>query len=141
MVHLKAVIFDYGNVLSRTQAPEAREEMARRIGLTQERFDHLYWKFRDDYNKGTMNGVTYWEKIAADDGVLVSRNQIQLLIDMDNASWSHPNELTVEWAKQLSSLGFRLGICPICHRFRTFLSLAARGYQHLNMVLTLANWE
>ena len=61
---IEAVIFDYGKVLSNPEDPDAQRKLIALTGLERPDFDHHYWRHRNAYNQGHLNGRTYWEKIA-----------------------------------------------------------------------------
>ena len=119
----KAVIFDYGNVLSLEQSKSAAEEMARLCHMDLQDFEKHYWDLRLDYDRGDFDGVGYWQKVGERGGATLSPAEIQKLIDIDNRSWSHPNEEILRWARALKANGTKLAILsnmPI--DFRRFLS-------------------
>ena len=63
---VRAVIFDYGMVLSQAQEPSALNNLLAITGLDRDTFDGHYWTHRHAYDMGKLNGRTYWPKFAAD---------------------------------------------------------------------------
>src|ERR1700735_3217917 len=55
-VALRAVIFDYGRVLTGPPDPAAYAELMRITGLTADRLDQFYWKDRNAYDEGKLGG-------------------------------------------------------------------------------------
>ncbi|MBL8228889.1 MAG: hypothetical protein JNL98_10445 [Bryobacterales bacterium] len=53
---IKAVIFDYGMVLSRPQLHEPLERMVALTGLHHEQFSAIYWENRLAYDRADLNG-------------------------------------------------------------------------------------
>ncbi len=53
---VRAVVFDYGNVLCLEQTPEDMKGMALVCGIPHERFSELYWKLRPPYDRGDIDG-------------------------------------------------------------------------------------
>jgi len=51
---LRAVVFDYGMVLTGPQDPEAHRAMVRITGLPVARFESLYWADRHAYDEGKL---------------------------------------------------------------------------------------
>src|SRR5207237_7571202 len=49
---VRAVVFDYGNVLCLEQTLEDMKGMALVCGIPHERFSGLYWKLRPPYDRG-----------------------------------------------------------------------------------------
>ena len=62
---LRAVIFDYGIVLTGPPDAEAWAAMLRITGLPQERFEPLYWSNRIALDEGKLTGIGYWQKFCA----------------------------------------------------------------------------
>jgi len=104
-LEIKAVFFDYGNVLCMPQLPSDLEEMSFCLRADNPTFVEAYWHFRDQFDLGALTGEDYWSKIAKRCGVSVSNKQINRLIDLDNIGWSRPNELIAGWAGRLRESG------------------------------------
>jgi putative hydrolase of the HAD superfamily len=110
---VRAVVFDYGNVLSIEQTPEDMKGMSLVCGIPHERFSELYWKLRPPYDRGALDGPAYWTAVVAQQ-VLgqqkpgLSRDQIATLIKLDSESITRPNQAAVQWAELLHHEGFPL---------------------------------
>ena len=61
---IRAVIFDYGEVLSSAPDPNVVTSMAGILGVNQERFRQLYASLRHAYDRGDMTASEYWTKLA-----------------------------------------------------------------------------
>jgi len=109
-IHIKGIIFDYGNVLSLPQQTEAIAKMASVCGLPGPRFEDLYWRLRPDYDLGEINGPSYWNLFARQAGISLTDEQITQLIQFDCESWALPNEHTVRWVMHLHGQGIRLAL-------------------------------
>ncbi|MFN3322000.1 MAG: HAD family hydrolase [Bryobacteraceae bacterium] len=107
---LKAVIFDYGRVLTEDQDPEQLAAMQRIAGLPPGRLRELYWAYRPVYDRGGMAGPDYWTAIARDAGTEFTPDQIAALIQADNLSWSRINAEMLAWAQALAGAGIRTAI-------------------------------
>ena len=107
---LRAVVFDYGLVLSAPQDAVACQEMVQTTGLSPEAFKHYYWSNRDDFDRGAMYGPTYWEKIASDAGIRLSAEQTSRLLVLDARAWMSLNEPALAWAQQVRAAGMKIGI-------------------------------
>ena len=104
------VLFDYGGVISQPQ-PEAEVALlARAAGSTVEDFVAAYWAHRLDYDRGELDGVTYWQKVAASLGRSFSAADIAELIGLDIASWLHLRPGTVTLIEDLAAAGRRLSL-------------------------------
>jgi len=110
MATIKAVLFDYGRVLSGPPDPAAREEMKQILGVDEERFRAIYWKHRDDYDRGTLNSVAYWEQVARDLHQPLDAKKLSALVAADNAVWTQPNQAMIDWAAALQRAGIQTGV-------------------------------
>jgi putative hydrolase of the HAD superfamily len=107
---LRAVIFDYGLVLSGPPEPNARARLLQISGLAPEVFDTCYWRYRLDYDRGTLNGHTYWPTIARDAGISFSSNQIADLIEQDVLLWATVDPIMLEWVNLVRGRGLKVAI-------------------------------
>jgi putative hydrolase of the HAD superfamily len=110
MSKFDAVIFDYGNVLSLEQAPDLIEKMAAMLNIGVAEFEHQYWHFRAEYDRGIFDGAQYWQHISEAVKVELSSDEVVRLIETDNRSWSRPNELIVRWAHSLRYHNIKIAI-------------------------------
>ncbi len=107
---LRAVIFDYGLVLSGPANPAAHARLLQLTGLAPEVFDTHYWKYRLDYDRGTLNGRTYWQTIGRDTGLSLTAEQISALIEQDVLLWSSLNPVMLDWVVRVQAAGFKTAI-------------------------------
>jgi len=107
---IQAVIFDYGNVLSCPQNNSDVNAMAERCDIPIERFHDFYWKFRPAYDRGELNGASFWTSVTAQEGRRPTPEEISELISLDIQSWLHINQATMRWAEQLHRAGIRLAL-------------------------------
>jgi len=105
---VRAVVFDYGNVLCLEQTLEDMKGMALVCGIPHERFSDLYWKLRPPYDRGDIDGPAYWTAVAGQQELGLRRDQIATLIKLDSESITRPNQGAVQWAKLLHHEGFPL---------------------------------
>jgi putative hydrolase of the HAD superfamily len=136
---VRAVVFDYGNVLCLEQTLEDMKRMALVCGVPHERFSELYWKLRPPYDRGDIDGPAYWTAvIGQQEGqqeLALSGDQIAKLIKLDSESIIRPNPGAVQWAKLLHHEGFPLTLLsnmPLAlsrHVTKSFPSLST--FEHL----------
>jgi putative hydrolase of the HAD superfamily len=107
---LRAVIFDYGLVLSGPPERGARARLLEISGLSPEVFDAHYWRHRLDYDQGKLNGHTYWPIIARDAGVSFSPQQIEALIEQDVLLWATVDPIMLEWVQRVRASGMKIAI-------------------------------
>ena len=107
---LRAVIFDYGMVLSGSPDPKAHAELVRIAGLPAERLDPLYWADRLDFDAGTVTGHEFWRKIAREAGLNLDETAIDELAHWDARMWMTVNEGMLRWQQELKAQGVRTAI-------------------------------
>jgi putative hydrolase of the HAD superfamily len=107
---LKAVIFDYGLVLTGPQSPKAIVAALRITGLSRERFDQLYWEDRPAYDEGNLTGLSYWKKILAEAGLNPGPELIKEMIYLDGRMWLTENAAILRWHERLKAAGLKTAI-------------------------------
>ena len=107
---LRAVVFDYGMVLTGQPDAEAHDAMVRITGLEAERFEALYWADRHAYDEGKLSGVAFWEKFARDSGIRFTDADLAELNRLDARMWTTENPAMVNWQKRLKAHGLRTAI-------------------------------
>jgi putative hydrolase of the HAD superfamily len=108
-IKIRAVVFDYGMVLTVAQPVSVLEEMAAICGLPPDVFHKAYWEYRLAYDRD-LNADQYWKKAMKLAGVAITAAQIAKLVLVDSAGWSHLNPLSVSWVRQLHSAGVQLAV-------------------------------
>ncbi len=107
---LRAVVFDYGMVLSHPPDKVAHGGLIETTGLSGDLFDQYYWANREDYDIGIWGGTTFWEKVAKDAGMTFSPEQMSRLLKLDAQMWMSLNEPVLAWSQQVRAAGFKIGI-------------------------------
>jgi putative hydrolase of the HAD superfamily len=107
---LRAVIFDYGLVLSGPPEPAARARLLEISGLSPQVFDTHYWRYRLDYDRGTLNGHTYWPTIARDTGVSFTPEQVEALIEQDVLLWATVDPVMLGWVDRVRASRMKIAI-------------------------------
>jgi putative hydrolase of the HAD superfamily len=110
MTPIHTVLFDYGQVLSLSPDPVQWQRMLQIAGLDEPAFHHGYWAFRHAYDRGELNGTSYWHKVASSAATLFTSDQIHDLNEADVELWTRLNAPMVEWAQRLQRAGMRTGI-------------------------------
>ena len=109
-VQVKAVLFDYGIVLSGPPDPSAWALMLEIFDLPEAEFRAAYWAPRHDYDRGFLTGQAYWRTAGQYAGLSLSDVQVADLIDADNALWTQVNQPMVDWALRLQAAGTATGV-------------------------------
>jgi putative hydrolase of the HAD superfamily len=107
---VKAVLFDFGQVLSLPADPAVWQQMLAISGLAETDLHREYWAHRHEYDRGTFTGEAYWHKVADGSQATFDSAQIAALIDADIELWGRLNLPMVEWAQRLQGAGIRTGI-------------------------------
>jgi len=112
---LKAVIFDYGEVLCHRPTAEETDRLASFFGLRADQLPALWERNRGPYDRGDLEPDAYWSMLAKDAGVTLHREQLKAIHDLDMAMWSKVNSSMVQWMAQLHSSGIKLGLLSNMH--------------------------
>jgi putative hydrolase of the HAD superfamily len=107
---LRAVIFDYGMVLTAPPDPEAWAALKRITGLDEERLHELYWGFRHEYDEGKLTGLTFWHKVADEAGIGLSAEMFDELNDWDARMWTIESRPMLAWHERVRQRGLRTAI-------------------------------
>lgn len=112
---IRAVILDYGDVISQPPDPAAITTMARVFELTDDRFRQLYGSLRHGYDRGDLTAHEYWTEIARKAGVELMESQVERLREIDLAMWSRLNPSVLRWAGQLRLSGMKTAVLSNMH--------------------------
>ncbi|GAC1361250.1 MAG: HAD family phosphatase [Acidobacteriaceae bacterium] len=108
---LRAILFDYGLVLSGPPNPAAWSRMRSVTSLDEEPFQRGYWAHRHAYDSGELSGVSYWQLIAAEAGLpVLSAEDLDALFHADTDLWTDLNLPMAEWAQSLQAAHIPTGI-------------------------------
>lgn len=107
---VQAVLFDYGLVLTGPPDPTAWEQMKDILEADEPAFFEAYWQPRHDYDRGSLTGEGYWQRVAESLGGVLHHGQLQALLAADVMLWTAPNQPMIDWAAALQANGVRTGI-------------------------------
>ena len=107
---IKAVLFDFGMVLSGPPDPAAWARIRSVSGIEEEPLHAGYWAHRRDYDRGALKGAAYWNAVGHHAGTRFDQAQVEALIAADTDLWTDMNRPMVEWAARLQAGGIRTGI-------------------------------
>lgn len=107
---LRAVVFDYGMVLTASPDPAAYSALLRITGLSTERLDHLYWADRHAFDLGSLTGEAFWQKLARDAGLNLDQSAIDELVHWDVRMWMTENPAMLAWQLALKQRGLLTAI-------------------------------
>ena len=109
-VKIKAVILDYGDVLSYSPTAEEWSRMASVFKLDPGAFRRLWGRDRLTYDRGDISYDGYWSKLAADAGVKLAPEDLQEVGQLDLDMWAHINTTMVGWVQQIRLSGIKTGL-------------------------------
>jgi putative hydrolase of the HAD superfamily len=112
---LRAVVFDYGMVLTGPPDPVAHAALLCLTGLPLDRFEPLYWADRHTYDEGKLTGIAFWQKFLWDSGIdLPPSADRKSLVDelnlWDARLWTTQNPAMLDWQLQLKERGLLTAI-------------------------------
>ncbi|GHV61936.1 phosphatase [Spirochaetia bacterium] len=108
---IKAVVFDFGNVICFPPAPSYREKMAALTGLPLHTLDDLDRQYRGDlFDRGTLDAKGYYQFILEKAGVFPGDAVLQELAQRDVDGWKNMNGATEALMREIQKEGFKLGI-------------------------------
>jgi putative hydrolase of the HAD superfamily len=120
---IRAVVFDFGNVVCFFPTEEQWAEAAQFCGVNVAEFQRAFWLHRDDYDRGG-DPAGYWLNIAKSTGRAFDETTITGLIRREVAFWSRFDTRVLAWANQLRAAGIRTGLLsnlppPLAQALRT----------------------
>src|SRR6185437_6348275 len=101
----RAVIFDFGMVLTGVPDAKAHAELLRISGLDAEKFEKFYWADRHAYDEGKLTGLGFWQKFARDAGLNVPGPTIEELTLWDARMWTTVDPAMLAWHEKLKQNG------------------------------------
>jgi putative hydrolase of the HAD superfamily len=110
MIPVKAILFDYGMVLSGPPDPAAWARMRTISGLSEEQFHRGYWTHRHAYDRGDLTAEFFWNQAAAPTHAILTPDQLTGLIAADVDYWSTLNPPMLAWARNLQLAAIPTGI-------------------------------
>ena len=107
---MRAVVFDYGIVLTGPPSAEAWAEMERITGLLEERFEPLFWANRHAYDEGKLTGIAFWQKFLREAGLPPNQEMVEELNRWDARLWTVQDPAMVAWQLALKQHGLLTAI-------------------------------
>lgn len=107
---LRAVIFDYGMVLTGEPSVEAHDALLRITGLPRDQFETVYWADRHAYDEGKITGLQFWQNLVRDANLNLDARAIDELNLWDARMWTAQSPAMLAWQQQLKNHGIRTAI-------------------------------
>jgi putative hydrolase of the HAD superfamily len=96
-IKIRALILDYGGVVSLPQNPENVNNLLRILGLEYNDFRPVYYDRRGQYDSGHVTGEQYWISILQHYGLNPRDFDISRLVQEDVLSWININEAMIRF--------------------------------------------
>lgn len=109
-MQLRAVIFDYGMVLSGEPDLQAKMEIARRLKLPADKAIQLYMKYRKEYDQGIFTGLEYWRKTLIDAGQQPTETEVAEANAIDARMWTSVDKSLLDWQRAVKAHGLKTAI-------------------------------
>ena len=106
----RVVVFDYGEVISRSPSDADRAALVAISGCHDAEFWEAYWSHREPLDQGTISIPEYWALLAADLGVQWKASTVHALWIADFRSWLSLEPGTLDLVEELHDGGTRLAI-------------------------------
>jgi putative hydrolase of the HAD superfamily len=113
--NVKAVIFDYGEVLSQRPTAHENTRLASFFNLRADQLPGLWERNRGAYDRGDLAPAVYWSMLAKDAGVELNPDQLDAIHEIDMAMWSNINSSMIDWLGQLRLSGMKVGLLSNMH--------------------------
>jgi putative hydrolase of the HAD superfamily len=108
--NIRAIIFDYGEVLCHIVTPEAITRMASIFQIDPKNFLPIYQQTRGPYDRGDVEPHDYWHKFATQAGVKIDAPTIEHVRQLDLDQWSEINKPMVLWLEKIHNAGYKTAI-------------------------------
>ncbi len=112
MEKIRAVIFDFGGVMTTTTMPERVRKCTDEYGIDWAQLEAGFARYRRLMDGGFFNLETMYELIWADADIRLQSEQLAHILEEDYASFldDYRNLKTREWMRSLKARGYRIGI-------------------------------
>ncbi len=107
---LRAVVFDFGMVLTGLPNQDAHAAMVRITQLSKARFEQLYWLNRHAYDEGKLTGIAFWQEFLRNAGLPENQKMVEDLNEWDACMWTTHDPAMLGWHDQLKQRGLRTAI-------------------------------
>jgi len=94
---IRALIFDYGGVISQPQKLDPFRDLLLMLGIDENNFREIYYAHRKNYDNGQLSGSEYWHKILQSCGLEAHEATINQLIQADVTSWTQINPAMIQF--------------------------------------------
>lgn len=105
---MRALLFDLYGVIMFPQSNTALTDIEEAVGASGEQFWTAYWEERHNYDAGLVDTSEYWHRVGERIGQPIAN--LDAAIVADRMGWMRPNNVMVEYIKNLSAAGHLMGL-------------------------------
>jgi putative hydrolase of the HAD superfamily len=128
---IRALVLDYGGVISKPQHPDNVNNILRILGQEDNDFRSVYRSKRANYDNGQLSGEEYWHRILQHFGLEQNDSYVTKLIQEDIKSWTQINDSMIQFIKENREKVHTLAI--ISNMTRDCLVYMKRHFQWLEL--------
>lgn len=100
---IRAIILDYGGVISKPQNLDNVDNMIQFLNQDYNEFIKIYLSNRGSYDSGQLSGKEYWQRILQQFGLEFFGSKIDKLIHEDVESWTKINDSMIKFVEEVRS--------------------------------------
>jgi putative hydrolase of the HAD superfamily len=110
-MQIRAILFDFGNVLTHHTPAEAHAVMAEAVARPLPAFLAAYWRPRMAYDRGDISAAAYWDSVLEELSLSGDTALRDRMLQADGDFWvDRLNPAMTQWIPRLRSAGYRVGI-------------------------------
>lgn len=109
-VPVRALVLDYGGVLTLPQDAASVERMVEHLGVNGHLFRHVYRQNRPAFDSGRVTGEQYWRRVVEGCGLAPTSVELDYLIALDVESWTQLNRAMVRFVADVRPRVHRMAI-------------------------------
>ncbi len=130
-IQIRALILDYGGVISRPQDPDIIDTMVCTLAVEHDVFVAAYREERAAYDSSQKTGAEYWQSVLKRLHIEPGRVDVSALIQQDVESWTRIDHLMISFLKGIRKRIFNLSI--ISNMTEDTLSYLRAGFNWLEL--------
>ena len=128
---IRALVLDYGGVISQPQNPENVNNMLQILCQDENDFRSVYRSRRENYDNAQLSGEEYWHSILQHYGLEQNDSKVTKLIYEDIKSWTQIDDSMMQFIKENREKLHRLAI--ISNMTRDCLVYMKKHFQWLEL--------
>ncbi len=128
---IRALILDYGGVISKPQNLDAFQEILLMPGIDENHFVEIYYANRKNYDNGQLTGQEYWRQILQNLGLEAHETLVNNLIQADVNSWTQIDDSMLRFITANRAKVEKLAI--ISNMIRDTLAYIKKNFEWLNL--------